>query len=98
MAQTFYIRDFFLPGEPVSAGYYLEHREKALHSHEFWEISYVLEGRGEHHTGNGNIAKIGEGEFLLISPGQSHCIVSPPPEKGSWVRVCNILITPDMPV
>ena len=95
MAQTFYIRDFFLPGENVSAGYFLEHRENTLHSHEFWEISYVLEGRGEHHKEKDAITKIGEGDFLLISPGPAHCIVSPPPEKGSWVRVCNVLISPD---
>lgn len=95
MAQAFYIRDFFMPGEMVSAGYYLEQRENTLHTHEFWELSYVLEGRGDHHTGDGCVSKIEEGEFLLINPGTAHCIISPPPEKGSWVRVCNVLITPE---
>lgn len=95
MPPIFYIRDFFMPGEKVSAGYYLEQRENTLHTHEFWEISYVLEGRGEHHTGNAAPTRIIEGDFLLISPCAAHCIISPPPERGSWVRVCNVLITPE---
>lgn len=95
MPQTLYIRDFFLPGENVSAGYFLEHRKNTLHSHEFWEISYVVEGCGRHCTQNDPPSKIAEGNFLIISPGTAHCIISPPAEKGSRVRVCNVLITPN---
>lgn len=95
MAQTFYIRDFFIHNDRISAGYYMEHRKNTLHSHEFWEISYVTEGRGEHLIENQKSTAITEGDFLFISPGPAHCIMSPPPEKGSWVRVCNVLITPE---
>ncbi|WP_313562102.1 AraC family transcriptional regulator [Ruminiclostridium cellobioparum] len=66
-----------------------------MHKHEFWELSYVYEGIGTHHFENGTSNKIQKGDFLLISPGSTHCITSPPPEKGSRVRVCNILISPD---
>lgn len=66
-----------------------------MHSHEFWEISYVYEGRGTHHFADGSTAPIKEGEFVFISPDTEHCITTPPPEKGNWVRVCNLLITQD---
>ena len=93
MAQTFLIRDFFRGNEKISAGFYMEHREINMHSHEFWEISYVYEGRGTHYFEDGRAEAIKEGEFIFMSPGTSHCITSPPPEKGSWVRVCNLLMT-----
>jgi len=94
MTHMFYMRDFFQRNEKVSAGYHLEHREINMHTHEFWEISYVYEGLGTHHLEDGTSNKIKKGDFLLISPGPAHCITSPPPEKGSGVRVCNILISP----
>lgn len=95
MVHNFYIRDFFHENEKISAGYYLEHRELNMHTHEFWELSYVYEGMGTHHFENRTTTKIQKGDFLLISPGPAHCITSPPSEKGSRVRVCNILISPD---
>lgn len=93
MAQKFRNRDFFYDEEKVSAGFYMEHRERNTHSHEFWEVSYVYEGRGTHWFEDGSTEVIKEGEFIFISPGVSHCITSPPPEKGSRVRVCNLLMT-----
>lgn len=95
MVHMFYMRDFFRKNHPISAGYYLEHRKMNMHRHEFWEISYVYEGNGTHHFENGTFNKIRKGDFLLISPGITHCITSPPAEKGSRVRVCNVLISPD---
>lgn len=95
MTQKYLNRDFFYNNEKVCAGFYLEHREINMHSHEFWEISYVYEGRGTHHFENGKTESIKEGEFVFLSPDISHCITSPPIEKGSPVRVCNLLITQD---
>lgn len=95
MIHKFYIRDFFQTGKAISAGYYLEHREKNMHTHEFWEVSYVIEGSGTHHFENGDKRPIKNGDFLFISPGPAHCITSPAVENGDWVRVCNILISPD---
>lgn len=93
MTQKFYTKDFFDNDEQISAGFYVEHREITMHTHEFWEISYVYEGRGTHHFEDGSTSPIREGEFLFISPGTAHCITSPSPGKGSWVRVCNLLMT-----
>lgn len=95
MKQKFLTKDFFNDEEKISAGFYMEHRELNIHSHEFWEISYVYEGRGTHHSEGGKKEAIREGEFVFLSPGVSHCITSPPPEKGSRVRVCNLLLTQD---
>lgn len=93
MAQQFLVKDYFENDKQYFADFFIEHREVNMHSHEFWEISYVYEGRGIHHFSDGKTEAIKEGEFLFISPGASHCITSPPPEKGSWVRVCNFLMT-----
>ncbi len=93
MVQKCLNRDFFGAGENICAGFYMEQREFHMHSHEFWEISYVFEGRGTHHFENGGTAPIGDGEFVFVSPGTAHCITSQPAEKGSPVRVCNLLMT-----
>ena len=92
MTQKFLKRDFFCNNEKVSVGFYMEHREINMHSHEFWEISYVYEGRGTHYYEDGRIEPIKEGEFIFLNPDTVHCITSPPSEKGSPVRVCNLLI------
>lgn len=94
MINTFLIKDYFENRKQYYADFFVEHREMNMHSHEFWEISYVYEGRGTHHFEDGRMEAIKEGEFIFISPGTSHCITSPPPERGSWVRVCNFLISP----
>lgn len=93
MKQILLNKDFFDEGEKIRADFYIEHRELNMHSHEFWEISYVYEGRGTHHLGDGSKIPIKEGEFVFISPGVEHCITSPCIDKGGWVRVCNCLIT-----
>lgn len=95
MIRKFLNKDFFCNHEKISAGFYMEHREINMHCHEFWEISYVYEGRGTHYYGNGRTETIKEGEFVFLSPDVPHCITSPPPEKGSRVRVCNLLMTQD---
>lgn len=94
MDKKFLIKDYFEDEKPYHLDFFIEHREKYMHSHEFWEISYIFEGRGTHYFEDGKSIPIKEGEFVFISPGASHCITSPPPKKGSWVRVCNFLIAP----
>lgn len=95
MTKKFLIKDYFDNDKPYFIDFFLEHREINMHTHEFWEISYVYEGRGTHHYADGRTEAVKEGEFIIISPGASHCIISPPPDKGSWGRVCNMLIAPD---
>lgn len=82
---------FFENNSPIYAFFGVERREKNMHSHDFWEVTYVYEGRGTHYM-NGKISSIKEKEFLIISPETEHCIVSPQKGKGALVRVCNVLI------
>lgn len=92
MEQTFLNKDYFDNNLPYHAGFYIEHRERNMHSHEFYEISYVYEGRGIHDIHNAATTAIQEGEFIFITPGISHCMISPPSDQGNWVRVCNLLM------
>lgn len=94
MIKRFLIKDFFENEKQYFADFAVEQREVNMHLHEFWEISYVCEGRGTHHFEDGRTETIKEGEFIFISPETAHCITSPMSEKGGWVRVCNFLISP----
>ena len=49
ITQKFLNRDFLNQNEKVSVGFYMEHREINMHSHESWKISYVYEGKGTHY-------------------------------------------------
>lgn len=86
-------KDYFDDEKQYFADFCVEHRAINMHSHEFWEISYVYEGRGTHHFADGKTEPIKEGEFVFIAPGAEHCITSPPPEQGGWVWVCNFLMS-----
>jgi len=83
--------NFFENNSPIYAFFGVERRDKNIHSHDFWEISYVYEGRGTHYMEDSALP-IREKEFIFISPETEHCIVSPPKENGAWVRVCNVLV------
>jgi len=83
--------NFFEKDSPIYAFFGVERRDKNIHSHDFWEFSYVYEGRGTHYI-NDSASPIKEKEFLFISPEVEHCIVSPPKENGALVRVCNVLV------
>ncbi len=84
-------KDFFEENEKLRAFFCVAHREKDIHSHEFWELAYVYEGRGKNHTDN--TENIKEGDFLLIKPGAKHSITSLPQKDGSQTRVCNCIFT-----
>ena len=83
--------NFFKDDLPVYAFFGVESREKNMHSHDFWELSYVYEGQGTHFMGVSSLP-IGEKEFAFISPYAEHCIVSPPKKNEALVRVCNVLV------
>ena len=69
-----------------------EARTLCFHSHDFYEIAYVMEGWGTHYT-NTSSQTIKEGDYILISPGFSHCIVSPLEPSIPRIRICNCLFT-----
>lgn len=83
--------NFFENNSPIYAFFGVERRDKNMHSHDFWEWSYVYEGRGTHYM-SGSALTIKEREFSFISPETEHCIVSPSKENGALVRVCNLLV------
>ncbi len=85
-------KDYFSDDQYIISKYDVESRDLKMHSHEFWEISYVYEGKGMSCFGNDITEPIAPGEFVFISPGAIHCIQSPPSDKGAWVRVCNLLV------
>lgn len=93
MEQIYLNKDYFDNNEFIHTGFYIQHRTMHMHSHEFWEIAYVYEGEGLHHTADGKSRPIKEGDLILISPGISHCITSPDSKTSCWVRVINLLLT-----
>lgn len=92
MEQIYLCKDYFDNSETIHTGFYMQRREMHMHSHEFWEIAYVYEGEGIHHTADGKAAPVKAGDLIVISPGISHCITSPPAKEGCWVRVINLLL------
>lgn len=89
-------RDYIDSNQLFSIGLYTEHRTNTMHSHEFWEISYVYEGSGTHYTEDLQSSSITKGQFIVINPGPSHCIVSPQKEFGNRVKTCNLLIKKEL--
>lgn len=92
MTKKFSDNDFFEEKEELRAFFCSANREKDFHSHEFWELTYIYEGRGRNYTDSGS-ELIKEGSFLFIKPGKEHCLTSLPPKDGSPARVCNCLFT-----
>lgn len=93
MEQTYLRKNYFNNNESIHTGFYIQHRTMHMHFHEFWEIAYVYEGEGLHHTADGKSAPVKQGDLILISPGVSHCITSPNSKDSCWVRVINLLLT-----
>jgi AraC family transcriptional regulator, L-rhamnose operon transcriptional activator RhaR len=64
-------KNFFRGGLPIFINREEESFDTVLHSHDFWEIAYVSEGRGEHLSG-GSTVKVSKGDLFLIPIGVSH--------------------------
>lgn len=71
-----------------------EARTLCLHSHEFYEIAYIVQGCGTHYA-NGVSSIIKEGDFIFVSPGIEHCTISSKDETVPRIRVCNCLFLPE---
>ena len=84
--------DFFDKDESIYTDFSMQPRELHMHSHEFFEFSYVYEGEGLHHTEDGTAIPVKVGDLILVSPGISHCITSPDNQNGGWVRVIHLLL------
>lgn len=90
MDMNFLNKDFFDESENIRAFFCRAHSEKNMHSHEFWELGYIYEGIGTHHTDKRN-KSVKAGDFILIKPGARHSVTAPPNGAPTWV--CNCLFT-----
>ncbi len=90
MNTKFLNKDFFDENENIRAFFCRTHSEKNMHSHEFWELGYIYEGIGRHHTNNGS-KSVKAGNFILIKPGAYHSVTAP--QNGAPMRMCNCLFT-----
>ncbi len=85
--------DFIPGGQEFNAFSCAELRAKREHSHEFFELAYVRSGIGGHYS-DGDMREVSPGNFVLVSPGASHCFLSPAAKDAPWLRVDNCLFTP----
>lgn len=84
--------DFFDENENFRAFFTSAHREKTMHSHEFYEISYLYEGHGESHTEKGS-KPFRAGEFIFIKPGTNHAVTSPQKKDDVLARLGHCIFT-----
>ncbi|MEV6109560.1 AraC family transcriptional regulator [Streptomyces sp. NPDC051940] len=64
----------------------------ALHWHEFFELSYITEGAGEHIL-NGSRQPLGPGDTLALTPADFHEVR---PVPGGTLHITNIVYTDDL--
>ena len=83
--------DFFDTGENIQVIFTYADYVRNMHSHEFWELTYIVGGEGENET-EGGFNKVSEGDFLLIKPGARHSITAPDQGKYTLTQICNCLI------
>ena len=77
-------------GEGVSVKLYT-HGTSARHSHEFVELTYVLDGRGRHIVGDESM-DVSAGDMFIIDLGVEHEYVAEGNEKFT---LCNCLFYPE---
>ena len=77
MENKYLNKDYLDEKEELRAFFSVAQREKVMHSHEFFELAYIYEGRGVHYTSE-NCTDIQEGQFVFIKPGAYHAIVKYP--------------------
>ena len=94
MEREYTNQDFFSEEENLRGYFTVAQREIDMHSHSFWEISYVYEGCGLCYTENGAFPVRG-GSLLFVAPGTTHCFVSQPQKEGTPLKLCSIIFTKD---
>lgn len=63
--------DYISDGENLRFMFNSEPRKPIMHSHEFWELSYIYEGTGMHNDEN-KCEAVEYGHIILTSPGAIH--------------------------
>ena len=87
-------KDFIGDKSGIYIFFCLAHQEKNMHSHEFWELTYVYEGEGINYV-NGDAYPVGNGELILVKPGTEHRFVLPQNGQIGDVKMLNCLFTED---
>ena len=91
MRKIYKNENFFEPGTNVYPFFTYADYIRNMHSHEFWELTYVIDGEGKNETKDG-FKNISAGDFLLIKPGAEHSITAPDVGKHTLTKICNCLI------
>ena len=55
------------------------------HSHEYWEITYILEGNASHYL-NGNILSLTRGDAFILRPHDKHCLHRTTPQGEKYLH------------
>ena len=89
----FSYKDYFRKGEKIA----IEHSVWApnkleLHTHDFWEIAYIIRGSGYHYL-DGDKHKVNTGDLFLLMPNSLHNFVA---DKGRVLEWINCLFFPDV--
>lgn len=64
-------------------------KDMFLHSHEFVELVYVIEGEADHIVEN-KVYRIREGDFFLLDSGVTHAFAA----GGAGIYICNCIFHP----
>jgi len=89
----FSYKDYFRKGEKIA----IEHSVWApnkleLHTHDFWEIAYIIKGSGYHYL-DGDKHKVNTGDLFLLMPNSLHNFV---PDKARVLEWINCMFFPDV--
>ncbi|MGN1203375.1 MAG: AraC family transcriptional regulator [Eubacterium sp.] len=80
-------KKYFFNNEKIRFMFNDEFRKPLMHSHEFWEISYVYEGSGWHNTETESVP-ISRGGIVLTSPNAVYGMGSSPLKSEPIMRDC----------
>ncbi|MBQ9765709.1 MAG: helix-turn-helix domain-containing protein [Lachnospiraceae bacterium] len=90
MRKEYLSKYLFNENELIRGFFNIAPYESDMHSHDFWEISYVYEGGGVCYMGNQS-SPVKCGSVLFAAPNTPHCFISHSHKEGSPLRICSIV-------
>ena len=91
MSIVYLNKDFINISYSLNSFFCLAQPKAIVHSHEFWELTYVYEGTGINCI-DGNTQTVENGDFFLIKPGLEHSFGLPASGKIGDVKMLNCLL------
>lgn len=85
----FKLSEFINQEENINVFKYSANDNEQVHTHEFLEIVYVMNGKGQHYI-NSTCYNVKKGDLLFINFGQSHSFIS----QGT-MEIINCLVSPE---